>query len=125
MPDVHLNLRQGGFTVLTDGVKTGHIHAGRMTGQFIVQPAGSRRAKREQQRNVHAFVRGSLNEYHFGRLPDWDLTGLAEVTYNPFTDTTFRFRDTNEAIDPEQVFDDIVMTRKPNGKYGVFVRRTE
>lgn len=125
MADVHLNLRQGGFSVLEHGVKIGHMHAGRMRGSFVVQPAGSERAKDEGRRNVHAFVRGALTESHLGRIPDWDLTDLREVTYNPFTDTAFRFRDTDEYIGPEQVFDTIVLTRKSNGKYGVFVPRTE
>ena len=125
MADVHLNLRQGGFSVLEGGVKVAHRHALEMTGRFVVQPAGSERAKDEGRRNVHAFVRGTVNDEHYGRIPNWDLTGWREVTYNPFTDTAFRFRDTDEYIAPEQVFPDIRLTRKPDGKYGVFVPRTE
>lgn len=125
MADVHLNLRQGGFSILERGIKVGHRHALRMRGSFVVQQGGSERAKEKGVRNVHAFVRGVVEDDHFGILPKWDLTGYREVTYNPFTDTAFRYRDTNEYISPEQVFTDIRLTRKPNGKYGVFVPRTE
>lgn len=125
MADVHLNLRIGGFSVLEHGVKVGHTHAAIMRGSFIVQQGGSERAKDEGRRNVHAFVRGTLIDSWYGKTPSWDLTGHREVTYNPFTDTSFRFRDNDEPVSPEQVFEGIVLTRKPNGKYGVFVPRTE
>lgn len=125
MADVHLNLRQGGFSVLEGGVKVAHRHALSMRGRFVVQQGGSERAKEEGVRNVHAFVRGWVIDQHFGRIPNWDLTDWREVTYNPFTDTAFRYRDTNEYIDPDEEFGSIRLTRKPDGKYGVFVPRTE
>ena len=48
---------------------------------FTVQPSGNARCRREQCKNVHAFVNGTIVE-------DSGFAGR-KVDYNPYTSTTF------------------------------------
>ena len=61
--------------------------------KFVVRKGGRDKVRREKQKNVHAFVRGSLsdktNSKH--RLP-------LPVTYNPYKNETFVNRNTGESV---------------------------
>ena len=70
--------------------------------EFRVSKAGSKRAKREQQRNVHAYMvadnfvgKRTLKSF---RLDQKDLNRMVKVTYNPYKYDTFVNADTEEPI---------------------------
>jgi hypothetical protein len=64
---------------------------------FVIQPAGSQRAKQERVRNVHAFVSPIRYEaLRKDQVPD--LTNLRKITYHPFELDTFIYKDTNEPV---------------------------
>ena len=87
--DVYRNLNTGGLSGrAVSGPARGRViwHAQTVlirNAHFRVQPGGQARARRERQRNVHAFVRGHA-------APDADVTpflgdpALTPVRYNPF-----------------------------------------
>lgn len=61
--------------------------------QWVVQPAGREKVRREKRKTVHAFARGTVMgsaSYDYEWAPD--QVGGAEwqvVTYNPYMDDTF------------------------------------
>lgn len=61
--------------------------------KFVVREGGRQRVIREKQKNVHAFVRGSIvrNGKPFQRL-------LNSVTYNPYKNKNFVNRDTGNPV---------------------------
>lgn len=67
---------------------------------FTVQPAGNARVRREKVKNVHAFVRGEL-VYSTRASVNLDMPvndGWRKVTYDPYKNKTFVFKDTGEPI---------------------------
>lgn len=52
---------------------------------FVVSAAGRERVLREGRKNVHAFVRGCVDT----DASEPDLSGWAEVTYNPYRFASF------------------------------------
>ena len=102
--DVYRNLNKGG---LSAKAVTGE-HRGRVVERastalvenatFRVQRGGLTRARREGQRNVHAFVRG---EAVMGADVDslFDLPEAVRVTYNPFKMDGFSRVDTGEIVE--------------------------
>jgi hypothetical protein len=72
--------------------------------RFAVQPAGRARVLMEYRKNVHAFVRGKLewSGVH-GLLGDYTeenmrRQGYSQITYNPYNNSSFVYRDTGEPI---------------------------
>ena len=61
--------------------------------KFVVREGGRQRVIRDKQKNVHAFVRGTLVKS--ASLAQRLLGG---VTYNPYQNTTFVNRRTGEAV---------------------------
>lgn len=53
--------------------------------EFVVQPAGRERVRREGQKNVHAFVRGELVD----EVPEFSVEIGEQVTYNPYKNDSF------------------------------------
>lgn len=108
--EVYWNLHKRCFSVRAlEGVDRGRVinHADKVLLRdvsFVVQPAGRKRAIRENRKNVHAFVRGTLEGVdnvalfdesgpaltpdHLKRSAERRRRGLA-VTYNPHRDETF------------------------------------
>lgn len=89
--DVYRNIHKKCWSVRHKGKVIAHVNKIVLRDcQLVVQPAGNARAKREQRKNVHAFVRGYISsaqecnadtkEHHLGYV---------EVHYNPFINTTF------------------------------------
>lgn len=60
--------------------------------QFVVQPAGRERVRREGKKNVHAFLRGRICDLFWDDLLWVDYRTQQEVTYNPYKDETFVLR---------------------------------
>ena len=56
---------------------------------FVVRKAGQRRVREERKKNVHAFVVGTILQFHFClTFPD-----NCRVSYNPFQNDTFMQQD--------------------------------
>lgn len=68
--------------------------------EFIVRPAGNARAKLTKQRNVHAFVKGSVSKLQ--DQPAMYISYAQEITYNPFNSEYFTIKKTGERIDSAQ-----------------------
>lgn len=66
---------------------------------WVVGKAGSRTAKSVKQRNVHAFAWGTYIEPEFlHKEANGTRLSINEVTYNPFKNETFVYKDNNEEI---------------------------
>lgn len=105
--DVHRNLTTGRWSVRQQGLVVAYRDQLIMeNARFVVQPAGSERAKREGVRNVHAFVRGKLLPNRVVTVPP----SAREVTYRPFIDSLFSFADSGEMISSNDAFDVVYFT---------------
>lgn len=88
--DVYRNLVKGGLSVKArSGEDKGRVvkYADEVVVrdvEFVVQPAGRRRVLEEQQKNVHAFVRGRLVEDPQPKPED-----TVHATYDPYEYSTF------------------------------------
>lgn len=60
---------------------------------FVVREGGRQRVIKEKQKNVHAFVRGTLT-----KSPRIAQRLLGAVTYNPYKNSTFVCRRTAEPV---------------------------
>lgn len=127
--EVFWNLHQDLYSVVAlEGHDKGRVvtHAHKVVlwnAEFIVQPAGRDRVRREKRKNVHAFVRGEMGRIHVGdgswRFSDSETgkalladiarcadpfslvdTGLdRQATYNPYRDDTFVWQNApNESV---------------------------
>ena len=85
--EVYYNLHKKCWSVRS--CKTGRVikHADSLTMRdckFVVQPAGRERVRREGKKNVHAFVRGFIED----SPPDM-YYNVKPVHYNPYIFDTF------------------------------------
>ncbi len=64
--------------------------------QFVVQPAGRERVRREQKKFVHAFLRGVVTDAVF--TPYNDEIPWQDVTYNPYKYDTFVIRESGKVV---------------------------
>ena len=66
--------------------------------QWVVQPAGNARVRREGRKNVHAFARGTLIDPNtYWDVPD-DTTLKVGVRYNPYLNTSFVTKTIGEPV---------------------------
>ncbi len=95
--EVYYNTHRGMLSVRDAKTKKVFAHARIIAlenASFVVQPAGRDRVRRENKKNVHAWVRGTVMPYwkavgydswgayvSSGARPLWDGT---RVTYNPY-----------------------------------------
>jgi hypothetical protein len=95
---LYRNLRTGGFSIKQHGLvcDRGDIFVMHNV-EFHVSDAGNARAKKEQQRNVHAYMVAEEYEKLNGAVWHED-SNLIRVTYHPFKDSTFVIADTGEPI---------------------------
>lgn len=95
---LYRNLRTGGFSIKHHGLvcDRGDIFVMHNV-EFHVSEAGSNRAKKEQQRNVHAYMVAEEYEKLDGAVYHSD-SELIRITYHPLHHTTFVIADTNEPI---------------------------
>jgi hypothetical protein len=61
--------------------------------QYVVSQKGNERVRREQKKNVHAFVRGYITD----SLPLF-AKQQKFVSYNPYKNSSFVVRNTNDTI---------------------------
>lgn len=105
---VYYNLNKGGYSVVsrTTGRVVGWVQDITLTDvTFRVQPAGVRRIRERHQREVVAYVIGTIKDVESGP----DVSGMRQVTFNPYRASTF-------TIDGEPVHTAPVVTF--TGSYG-------
>jgi len=66
--------------------------------RFAVQPSGLKRFREEGQKNVHAFVRGSLVDSTTNRTVPSDTLVVREAYYNPAVTDTFVDKETRHPL---------------------------
>lgn len=130
--DVYMNLNKECFSVKsmeTDSPEYGTVvaHADAVVvddPSFVVQEAGLQRAREEDTRNVHAFIRGTIEDIdgdagRRGGLRAWHFT------YDPFehedVDKPFIFDRYPEGVpveDTDVEFEKVLLS--PHGSYGLF-----
>lgn len=87
--EVYRNLHKKCWSVRHKGKVIAHVNKIVLKDcQLVVQPAGNARARREQRKNVHAFIRGHVSSVEECNAATPNL-GYVEVHYNPFKNTTF------------------------------------
>jgi len=91
--EIYRNLHNGTFSVRRDGKVVRHIENFeilRLTdAKFAVQPAGRAKVIREKKKNVHAFIRGTVDTIggYLGQAPPHEIF---EVSYNPYESDNFQ-----------------------------------
>ena len=92
--EVYFNLHKKTWSVRQSGRVVGHTDYIQVKNpQFVVSQKGNERVRREQKKNVHAFVRG----YVTGSLP-YIPRQKKFVSYNPYKNTSFVVRNTDDSI---------------------------
>ena len=90
---IYKNLHNGLFSVKQNGLVVAHVNSIVLkNGFFDVNQAGRNRVIREKKKNVHAYVKGfivSINTV-------WENEQKRLVTYNPYNNEHFIFRDNSE-----------------------------
>ena len=91
--EIYRNLHNNTFSVRRDGKVVRHIENFeilRLTdAKFAVQPAGRAKVLVEQKKNVHAFIRGTVDKEggYLGEAPPHEIF---EVSYNPYKSDMFQ-----------------------------------
>ena len=101
--EVYFNLHKKLFSVRD--CKTGRVfaHSKYVTirnPEFVVRQSGRNKVLQERKKNVHAFVRGELEDLFSHGLDDLvkTVTQGEAVTYNPYKYETFVYADSESAI---------------------------
>lgn len=97
---VYYNLHKHTFSIQKNNIVVAHADFIKLRDvEFRVRPGGKEKVRQEKSKNVHAFVIGNLVEfclYPCDELPE-EPTGNV-VTYNPYKNDSFVFRDTQESV---------------------------
>ena len=92
--EVYFNLHQNTWSVRQSGRVVGHTDYIQVKNpQYVVSQKGNERVRREQKKNVHAFVRGYITD----SLPLFAKQHKF-VSYNPYKNSSFVVRNTNDTI---------------------------
>ena len=92
--DVYFNLRKKTWSVRQSGKVVQHTNFIQIREpQYVVSQKGNERVRREKKKNVHAFVRG----YVENRLPVFPRKSTF-VTYNPYKNDSFVERNTKNSV---------------------------
>jgi hypothetical protein len=114
---VYYNLHKQTFSVTYDSKVIMHADYVKLGDvEFRVRKGGKERVRSEKSKNVHAFVIGKLLdycEYPCGEIPTPSSDKV--VTYNPYKNDTFVFKNTEEPVYRAQEVDMI------NAKNKLFV----
>ena len=114
---VYYNLHKHTFSVTYDNKVIMHADYVKLGDvEFRVRKGGKERVRSEKSKNVHAFVIGKLLdycEYPCDEIPT--PSSDKAVTYNPYKNDTFVFKDTEEPVYRAQEVDMI------NAKNKLFV----
>ncbi len=99
---IYRNLRTGGFSVQRRGIVVDRLRSDECILLYNVKPhirqAGRERAQREKQRNVHAFLCCERYTILSDPLTKAEESGLRVVSYAPFDDRAWHYKDTSEAF---------------------------
>jgi len=108
--EVYFNLHKRCFSIRQRGRVIDHRQLVVLSGcTFVVQPAGQRRVRETGVKNVHAFVRGTLEP-----SDDLEYSGLLHrVRYNPFVSDTFFILDGKKEV-AVKVSDQVMLTITPH-----------
>ena len=86
--EIYANLNKGGISIRQNGKVQAVVAYAELTNvSFIVNRSGYERTIREQQRNVHAFARGSLqqvSEQVNSDTIEFLRSKYLRISYNPF-----------------------------------------
>jgi len=92
--EVYFNLHKKTWSVRQSGRVVGHTDYIQVKNpQYVVRQGGNERVRREQKKNVHAFVRGYITD----SLPLF-AKQQKFVSYNPYKNSSFVVRNTNDTI---------------------------
>mgnify|MGYP001304335971 FL=1 len=92
--EVYFNLHKKTWSVRQSGRVVGHTDSIQVRNpQYVVSQKGNERVRREQKKNVHAFVRG----YVVDGLPIFP-DKQKFVSYNPYKNNSFVERGTGDGI---------------------------
>lgn len=116
--EVYFNLHKHTFSVRD--CKTGRVfaHSNYVTirdPKFVVRQSGRNKVLQERKKNVHAFVRGELEDLLCRGLDDLveTVTQGKPVTYNPYKYASFVYADTEQPIDKARM---ACLSKPSNGK---------
>ena len=98
--EVYRNLHRNCWSVRSS--ETGRVidHVKSITlidAKLVVRPAGREKVLREKRKNVHAFIKGTID--NFTSLQSQPV----EIVYNPYKHTSFVIRATGEPITTAEV----------------------
>lgn len=113
--ELYRNLHKGNFSIRDSKSKLVLAHVNNVSicdCELIVSAHGNNKVRKEQRKNVHAFVRGTfmgvLNEkdkvetVHHKVLGECDQFGnnknVSNVTYNPYQHTSFVLEETGQSV---------------------------
>jgi hypothetical protein len=111
---VYYNLHKKTFSVSYDNkviIHADYVKLGDV--EFRVRTGGRDRVRSEKQKNVHAFVIGNLLEYceyPCENIPNPPSTNI--ITYNPYKNETFVYKDGGQPIYTAKEVDMINSTNK-------------
>ena len=92
--EVYFNLHKKTWSVRQSGKVIMHTNYIQVKDpQYVVSQKGNERVRREKRKNVHAFVRG----YHMSELPLMP-SQVQFVSYNPYKNSSFVIRNTDNSI---------------------------
>ena len=92
--EIYFNLHKKKWSVRQDGKVVQHTNFIQIREpQYVVRQKGKEKVRREKRKNVHAFVRGYVED----RLPVFPSRNTF-VTYNPYKNDSFVERNTQNAI---------------------------
>ena len=98
--EVYWNLHKRIFSVRSKGIVRDHAHTVVLQNvKFVVQLAGRAKVLLEQKKNVHAFVKGEVNnEFSLDYLQPFQ-----RAVYNPYNADTFVPESSFRGINPAQL----------------------
>ena len=92
--EIYFNLHKKTWSVRQDGKVIQHTNFIQIREpQYVVRQKGKEKVRREKRKNVHAFVRGYIED----RLPVFPSKNIF-VTYNPYKNDSFVERNTQNSI---------------------------
>ena len=99
--DVYRNLHKNCWSVRN--TQTGRVifHANDISltdAKFVVQPAGRAKVLRENRKNVHAVIRGTLLQHSNPGNTYFDPKSSTQITYNPYRFSSFVIKATEEPV---------------------------
>ena len=93
---VYKNLHKDCWSVKQDGLVKAHTHDLEMWDcAFQVNAKGRAKVLEEKRKNVHAGIKGYLDDFHG---VDFDVIFVTAVTYNPYKYDSFVDKTTEEPI---------------------------